>query len=71
MKKERFKIGDMISSECGDKGLVLKIGLRPDINDIEKTGVYAHWSKEGLAFWMDMDEPGLSLIAEKERKYEC
>jgi len=61
----------MISSECGDKGLVLKTGLRPDVGAIKKMGVYAHWVKENLAFWMDIDEPKLSLCVEKEKKYEC
>ena len=68
MKKNKFKIGDMISSECGDKGLVLQIGQRPDVCDIKKMGVYAHWVKEGLAFWMDIDEPQISLYAEEGEK---
>ena len=30
MKKDRFKIGDLLISDCGDYGLVLEIGPRPD-----------------------------------------
>ncbi len=72
MKKKRFEIGDMIISKCGDKGLVLKVGPRPD-DGIGKMGVYAHWVNENLSFWMDIDEPQLKLYAEskKENRYEC
>ena len=62
---KRFKVGDIIQSKCGDKGLVLKTGQRPDVCDIKKMGVYAQWAKESLAFWMDMDEPQISLYAEE------
>jgi hypothetical protein len=67
----KLKVGNIIQSKCGDKGLVLKIGPRPDVGCIKRTGVYAHWVKENLAFWMDMDEPEISLCAEREIKYEC
>ena len=62
----RFKAGNIIKSQCGDTGIVLKTGLRPDTDGIKKMGVYAYWVKEYLAFWMDMDEPQLSFYAEKE-----
>ena len=68
--KNKFEVGNNIKSKCGDTGLVLKIGIRPDV-DTQKMGVYAYWINEKLSFWMDMDEPQLSLCAEKERKYEC
>ena len=72
MKKNRFKIGDIINSTCGDCGLVLAIGPRPD-DDLRKLGVYAHWTKEGIAFWMDLNEPQLQLCNDlkKEEQYEC
>jgi len=70
MKKNKFEVGHIIKSDCGDTGLVLKTGMRPDV-DTEKMGVYAYWINEQFSFWMDIDEPGLSLTAEKERKYEC
>ena len=72
MKNNRFKIGDIISSQCGDSGIVLGVGRRPDDN-IGKLGVYAHWTKEKLAFWMDLDEPELQLCNDlkKEDQYEC
>ena len=61
----RFKAGNIIKSKCGDTGIVLKTGLRPDMGDIKKMGVYAYWVKEYLAFWMDMAEPQISLYAEE------
>jgi hypothetical protein len=71
MNRNRFKIGDMIVSACGDYGLVLKTGPNPYVNGGNKMGVYAHWAKEKLSFWMDMDEPELELFAQKEKKNEC
>jgi len=59
MNKNRFKIGDMIVSACGDYGLVLKTGSKPN----DDCG--------GKMFWMDMDEPELELFAQKEKKNEC
>ena len=72
MKKKRFKIGDIIKSQCGDLGIVLAVAKRPD-DHLEKLGVYAHWTKEGIAFWMDLDEPQLQLCNDlkKEEQYEC
>jgi len=72
MKKNRFKVGDIINSPCGDYGLVLTIGPRPDDN-IGKLGVQAHWVKEKLVFWMDLNEPELQLCNDlkKEEQYEC
>ena len=71
LRKNRFKIGDMIVSACGDYGLVLKTGLKPNDGGSGKMGVYAHWAKEKLSFWMDMDEPEIELYAQKEKKNEC
>ena len=72
MKKDRFNVGDIIGSPCGDYGLVLAIGPRPDYN-IGKLGVQVHWVKEKLVFWMDLDEPELQLCNDlkKEEQYEC
>ena len=78
MKSYRFKIGDMIKSSkthttVEDHGIVLNIGSRPDDGE-GKLGVYARWANEGFAFWMDMDEPQLTLYAESDkggRKHEC
>ena len=72
MKVHKFKIGDIICSPCGDRGIILAIGSRPD-KDFMKLGVYAHWTKEGIAFWMDLDEPQLQLCNDlkKEEPYEC
>jgi len=63
--KNRFKIGDMIISICGDHGLVLKTGSRPNDDGSGKMGVYARWAKEKLSFWMDMDEPAIELFCSK------
>ena len=60
MKKNRFKPGDLVESICGDCGLVLKVGIRKN-SDEEKLGFYAHWVNENISFWMDMDEPSISL----------
>tara|TARA_R110000851_G_scaffold88582_1_gene193420 strand:- start:965 stop:1174 length:210 start_codon:yes stop_codon:yes gene_type:complete len=65
MNKNRFKIGDMIISTCGDHGLVLKTGTRPNDDGSGKMGVYARWAKEKLSFWMDMDEPAIELFCSK------
>ena len=68
----RFKIGDIISSQCGDSGIVLAIGPRPDDN-IGKLGVYAHWINEKIAFWINLDEPELQICKDfkKEVPHEC
>ena len=66
MKQNRFKIGDLIKSQCGDQGLVLQVSCRPDDDGTNKLGVYAHWAKEGLSFWMNMNEPTIQLCTEKE-----
>lgn len=63
----RFKIGDMIVSTCGDHGLVLQTGRRPDDDGTGKMGVYAYWAKEGLSFWLDMGEPTVELFCSKEK----
>ena len=60
-----FQAGNILKSQCGDTAIVLKTGLRTDIGDIKKKGVYAYWIKEQIAFWMDMDEPQISLQAEE------
>tara|TARA_R110002020_G_scaffold474479_3_gene706042 strand:- start:126 stop:335 length:210 start_codon:yes stop_codon:yes gene_type:complete len=65
MKGNRFKIGDMIISICGDYGLVLKTGPRPYNDGSGNMGVYAHWAKEKISFWMDMDEPAIELFCSK------
>ncbi len=65
MDNNRFKIGDIIVSICGDYGLVLKTGLRTDDAGNGKAGVYARWAKEKLSFWMDMDEPAIELFCSK------
>jgi hypothetical protein len=78
MKSCRFNIGDMIKSSkihttVVDHGIVLDVGPRPDDGE-EKLGVYARWANEGFAFWMDMDEPQLTLYVESDkggRKHEC
>ena len=74
----RFKIGDMIKSSkihttVADHGIVLNVGPRPDDGE-GNLGVYAYWVSEGLAFWMNMNEPQLTLYAESNkggRKHEC
>ena len=68
MKKTRFKVGDMISSDCGDHGVVLNVGPRPDYDDIDKMGVYVVWAKEKLSFWMHIDEPTIQLYAEARKE---
>ena len=58
----RFKRGDFIKSTCGDRGIVVEVGLRPDEN---VPGFYAYWFQEAMCFWMSDDEPQISLITEK------
>lgn len=64
MRKEKFKIGDLLVSDCGDHGLVLDVGPRPDDDGTGKTGVNVLWANESLAFWMNMDEPTIKLKKE-------
>tara|TARA_R110002110_G_scaffold413872_1_gene642192 strand:- start:382 stop:582 length:201 start_codon:yes stop_codon:yes gene_type:complete len=64
MKNKRFEVGDLISSQCGDSGVVLEIGTRPDDDGTGKIGVYVLWAKEGLSFWMNLDEPTIQLNTE-------
>jgi len=73
MENYRFKIGDMISSNCGDYGLVLNVGPRPDDDGTGKIGVYVLWAKESLSYWMHINEPTIQLYADinKEVKHEC
>ena len=65
MNDTRFKTGDMLISDCGDFGVVLKTGPRPDDDGNRIMGVYAHWAKEGFSFWVDMDEPTIELYCSK------
>ena len=61
MKKNRFKIGDLLISDCGDYGMVLEIGPRPDDDGTGKMGVNVLWAKEGIPFWMNMNEPTIKI----------
>jgi hypothetical protein len=63
MKNKRFKVGDLINSQCGDSGVILEIGPRPDDDGTEKIGIYVLWAKEGFSFWMDLEEPTIQLSA--------
>ena len=67
MKQYGFEIGDMISSICGDYGVVLSVGPRPDNHGNGKIGVYALWAREQLAFWMHIDEPTIQLYTESNK----
>ena len=66
MKKNRFKVGDLIKSQCGDQGLVIEVSNRPDDDGSNKLGVYALWAKGGLSFWMNLNEPTIQLHTEKK-----